>query len=532
MKRVKFDPSVNNSTIKMASGFIADVPTESEWTMPAFVKLSHEEAFSLFRTSEWLHAVITRIIDDCVKVKPRIVKRERGEEITKFDRAKIKEIEKFFRKPNPNKESFRDIRKKFILDLLLQGRGAIEKVNNRTGEKLKEIYSLTVNNLQIRQDERGNLRKSRTYRLKPTRNSQKNVKNRYFNIDQCIHSVFRPVSDSSYGVKPIDVLCNAIATDILRSDYNGRFFLNNGETSGILSVEGMGRRDFKNFREYWKKNFKSTKNAHKLAIVNTKAQYSRMAITNRDMEFSEYGKEIRNKIMAVFHMQPFIMGIIDGTTGKLNSSEQVTTYKDGAIKPILELEAYVYTEEIINEGLGYEDYEISFDAVDMMDLKSQTDIDTKNLENMTTTVNEIRRKRGQDPVPWGDTPISSKPGGSQVDPDTGRLIPPHAQGGESNENKPQPKPENKPKKVLTVSRNQLIIDSIKYLAKCRLDGNSDDYEKLKSQFIRIMANDQYKDAAQKILTQVEFFIDNEEYLSDASKKIDKILITFNKILNK
>ncbi len=57
-----------------------------------------------------------------------------------------------------------------------------------------------------------------------------------------------------------------------------------------------------------------------------------MAMTNRDLQFSEYGTELRTKIFAAYNIAP-IMGIVDATTGKLNSGQQVELYKDGALRP-------------------------------------------------------------------------------------------------------------------------------------------------------------------------------------------------------
>jgi len=536
MKRVKFNSFSGDSKVKKASGFVTDFSTDNNFTTPAFVKLSHKEVFSLYRTSEWLNAVITRIVNDCVKVTPRVRIKdpEKRKKPTPKNDREMKEVRDFLRRPNPNKESFSDVRWKFILDMLMQGRGAMEKVNNKRG-KLKELYSLTVNGLEIKQDGNGNLKKRRTYRLKPQRNT-KDSKTRYFNINECIHSVFRPTADSSYGIKPVDVLCSAVASDILRSDYNGRFFINNGEASGILSVEGMNKQDFKRFREYWKTSYRGTNNAHKMAVVNTKMNYVRMSITNRDMEFTEFGKELRNKIMAVFQMQPFIMGIVDGTTGKLNSSEQVTAYKDGAVKPILTKESYLYTEEIIKDGFGYDEYEIVFDAVDLLDAKAQADVDAKNLENMTTTINEVRLARGQNTVPWGDTPVSMKPGGAQIDPKTGRLIPPNAQGEANNNNTSTNKPPKEPKKDIKTEVNECDIEHLKNINLLQIYKNlllnvpeSDEFVKCKQMLL--MKHPKKRIKLKAMFNFTKCLVEDEEFLSDAKKKIDKLINNFKKVIN-
>ena len=389
----------------------------NQFVKPEFVKISDEDAIAFADGNEWVGAVVDRIIADCTKIKPSIALKDKTVEMKPRHKRQIDKAKAFFDKPNNNEESFINIRKKFIWDLLVLNRGYIEKVKD--DGNLYEIYNLPAQEMYSKTDRHGAFPENNAFEQKSGGN--KSVK---FDRDEIIFDVLRPRSGKLSGAKPLDILANAVATDILRAVYNSNYFINGGEASGILGLEGMSRKQLKRFRQYWKDNHVGAKKAHKMMAVNVPIKYSRMALSNRDMEFGEYGKELRNKVFAVFKMQPLIMGVVDGSTGKLNSEQQNDLYKTGALYPILAVEKHAYTNDILADGFDMNEFEVKFEGVNLKNAKTQTDIDNTNLSNGSITINEVRGTRGMPDVPWGHTPICTMPGGQQVDPDTGLLITP------------------------------------------------------------------------------------------------------------
>jgi len=431
MKRINAKNIISKRSFeKKASGYIQEL-SAGRYLEPSIVKLSDRDCWSFFIFNEWVNSTVNRIVADCVKVKPLIVPIDRSKDMNSSMDSRRKEIMAFLSNPNQNKESFREIREKCIRDLLVFGRSSIEKVNDKKG-KLSEIYSVYSPDIRINADGHGNLPAENAYAIIPQASLKTPSETKYFDINEMIFIILQPTSGTVYGMKPLDSLANAVAADIMRATYNMNFFLNNGEVSGILGMTGMSKTDLKRFREYWNANFKGFKQAHKIAAVNVPVNWVSTAVLNRDMQFQEYGEEIRTKIFAAYNMQPVVMGIIDKSTGKLNTHEQIELYKDGALRPILEKEAYHYTEEIINKGLGIKDLELIFSGIDLAERSKQSEIDIQNVTTGIITINEARANLGLSPVPWGITPISLNPGGLQIDPETGRI-----QGQNQENNKPQ-----------------------------------------------------------------------------------------------
>ncbi len=415
-----------NDYSKSSSGFVYDV-SHNNFVQPAFVKLKDSDAFSFYRGNEWVNATVNGVVDDCVKYRLLVVPKDKSMKLKPRHKLSVKFVNEFLFNVNDNRESFKSIREKFIKDLLIYGRGVDELVKEKG--VLQEIYSLSADSVQVRADKHGTIPEKRAYVQKAKANEETT-----FDRDEIIWGVYREVSGTNYGEKPLDTLANAVASDILRATYNSNFFVNGAEAGGILSLDGMSRSELKKFKQYWKDNHKGVDKAHRMVAVNVPVELVSTAITNKDMEFSEYGKELRMKIFAVYHMQPFVMGIVEQSMGKINPEQQWQIYKDRALKPILAKEAEYYTKYILHDGFGLFDFECIFEGIDLADSVTQAEIDRMDINSGILTINEVRQRRGLNPVPWGNTPISILPGGNQIDPETGMIIPPSQQGNNNSDN--------------------------------------------------------------------------------------------------
>lgn len=497
---------VQVESMKSASGIIQDDIAAGVAQINS-IHLEDDDCYKVYEGNDWVFAVVNRIVRDCVKATPKIVPKDPSRIVSGRLSKRIKDVQAFLDNPNNNKESFSSIREKTIKNLLIYGRGAIEKVNTGSGI-LVELYSQDPKDLKIKTDEHGNIPQKNAYVLEHPFNLKGARKSDvYFDIDELIYVILLPTTKTMYGDKILDAIANSVASDILRASFNSNFFLNNAESSGVLSLEEMSKAELTKFKSEWQKNFKGHKNAHKLAIVNTPVNFARMALTNRDMQFSEYGDELRTKIFSAFGMQPFVMGIVDGTTGKLNSQQQMDLYKDAAIRPILSKEQFYYTEEIIKMGFGYDDIKVDFPSIDLADIETQSRIDIADLTAGVTVINEVRAKRNLAPVPWGNTPISVLPGGGQVDPNSGKLIPPSEQGS-SSEKKP------KPKKIL----EDYLISCRNALGAVSGSGNFDE-----SHVSIFNDNDENLTPIKSILCEEFLTCVGKKNFADLFSKIDKLL---------
>lgn len=381
--------------------------------------LKYSEMYEFYKKNEWVRACVDLIVGTCAKVKVKVSPVKEEEEMSPETKNHIEEVEKLFNNPNQKDESFEMIRRKVLKDILIYDAGAMEIVYN--GEKPVELYDLPGDRMRISVDENGYYNEEAFYLIPRAKDSTvwKKTESIPFLQEEVIYFMRNPRAGSVYGLSPIESLVNSIESDLNASEYNSNFFLNNAEPSGILNLKGIPKTELTRFVNKWKQDLKTYKNAHKVFITNIEKgiEWQKTSESAQDMQFMEYQKWLVQKILTVYQVKPFVLGLVDETTGKLNSTEQWTAFKESAIDPLLSLEAYLYTTKIVNSGFGYKDVKIEFEAIDIKDEAAETEKAVKLVTARIMTVNEVRKKYFNLPeVPWGDMPYEGPPIANSVFP--------------------------------------------------------------------------------------------------------------------
>jgi HK97 family phage portal protein len=352
--------------------------------------------------------LVDLIVGTCAKTKIKVVPVKQEDSISTETQKHIDEVESLLNNPNDRDESFEMLRRKVLKDILIYDAGALEIVYQ--GDKPSEICDLPGDRVRISVDENGYYNDEAFYlipKLKPGE-SWKKDNAIPFSQEEVIYFMQNPRAGSVYGLSPIESLVNSIEADLNAGEYNANFFANNAEPSGVLNLPGLTKSEVSRFKNMWKQDLKSYKNAHKLFITNLKdkVEFTKMSENARDMQFIEYQKWLLQKILTVYRVKPFVLGIIDETTGKLNSAEQWIAFKESAIDPLLSMESYLYTTKLINAGFGYDDIKIEFESIDIKDESAETERAVKLVTAGIMTINEVRKKiYGLDEVDWGNQPF-------------------------------------------------------------------------------------------------------------------------------
>jgi HK97 family phage portal protein len=348
--------------------------------------IGYSDMWNMYIRNEWIRACVDKTTKGVAATSLYAVPRE-GKEQNPETQRRVEEIQVLLDDPNTGLESFSDIRRSYLRDVLIYDAGAIEIVYDKE-EKPAEIYSIPGERVRMVVDEHGNfVDESKAYVLLQKDSYKENLVT--FARRELVYLVANPKSGSVYGLSPLESLYYAVLNDISAAKYNSDFFANNAEASGLLGVEGMTFADLQRFRAYWNNEIKGK--SHRTAIVNNKVTWTPMNMTNRDMQFLEYQRWLLCKIMAVYSMQSIVLGVIDPTMGKLNSEQQLEAWKDETIKPLLDLESYQITKVLIQQGFGYDDVVISHDPIDIKDETANTSIAVQLVNTGIITVNEARK---------------------------------------------------------------------------------------------------------------------------------------------
>jgi len=227
-------------------------------------------------------------------------------------------------------------------------------------------------------------------------------------IDEMIYFIANPRAGSVYGTSPIESLVQTVTAELFASAYNIEFFSNNATPRLAVAFDKMGAGEaaeakMLRFQAYWEQELQGK--PHKPIFIGAEGMgevnITKLNFSNEDMQFQEYSRWLLVKIMSVYSMQPIVLGIVDVSTGKLNSAQQQEQFKEDALKPKLKLESYHLNSELVwpMASFGFRDVYITYEAVDLLDLEKLTKIWLISRKGGWLEVNEIRNFMGLAPLP-------------------------------------------------------------------------------------------------------------------------------------
>jgi len=211
---------------------------------------------------------------------------------------------------------------------------------------------------------------------------------------------YTPDPTNAYGGSSA---ARSAATDIAVTKYarlfQQRFFFNNAEPTGIITLPDLDEDDLKKFEAEWNKKHKGWFNSNKLAMVNTEVDYKRTGATHKEMEFWRADKGNRDALVFAFGMPLSVMGVSENVN-RANAEAGEFLFTRWVVRPRL-----VRIREKLNEqlaprfGKGLElDFDEPVPETDELRLrKSEAGVKSGFL-----TVNEARQTMGYDAVPSGN----------------------------------------------------------------------------------------------------------------------------------
>jgi HK97 family phage portal protein len=373
-----------------------------------------------YRVNPWIRAIVDDIKErfDQVEVFPIPLDIKRDTNADQYsDKVKkhMETVMRLFITPNDEYESFSSLKKKYAHDVLVYDEAGIQIVKDDliTGSKVpaklyanvsgEEIYVNTDKNgllmdgdgkdgafLQIR----GNTVLTGWNKM----NFMNFIKNRragYIN-----------------GMSPIESIAASIMGDLEALNYNLKFFENNARPNLAFLFQnlgfGPGQTALERAKKWYYQEHKGK--PHLPLFMGTQkgeVTIQQLTVPNKDMEFNEWGLMLLSRIMAVYGMQPMVLGVLTDTTGKLNSQEQGEQFKKNAIIPLVKLFCNTVNSTLVwgDSNLNYDDIYLTSANLDIDDESKQAQIWETFLQNGVITINQVREELQMPPVPWGKVPF-------------------------------------------------------------------------------------------------------------------------------
>jgi HK97 family phage portal protein len=218
------------------------------------------------------------------------------------------------------------------------------------------------------------------------------------------------------GFGTVRAAARAVDTDANAADYNKNFFVNAAKPSlALIYPNQLEDEDFERLKEEIVEDYTGTANAHKTMVYDNDVKIQTIGAAQKDMEFLEGRKFNRDQILAMWRISASMLGINEDAN---RASVDADDYKFAKrnIKPKMAALCDRITADLASQF----DTKIIIDFTDPVpeDKEFEMKRDTESV-NTIETVNEIRARRGMDPIKGGDSlyvPMNMVPIGEEPTP--------------------------------------------------------------------------------------------------------------------
>ena len=388
----------------------------------------------------YIHSIIQTIQHEVSSAKRKIVVNEKKKENYELKNK----IMSWFMNPNGNAESFDELLRALVRDILVLDSGIWVKVFNTKGE-FTQIFCRDGATFLKNPDPHGYLGdkddyipfwtwkwddESNNYRLIKAYDENNDEEFRvisekaaYFQYGwtrggtpipfgkrEIMWFSNNPLSDSVYGRSPVEVLGNVLLTLIYGAAYNMDFYLNNNMPDGILSLIGVSASDLNAFRARFTQKFYEKDSleynrriGHQFPIVNVEPKFIPFNLSSRDMEIINQQEWFWKLTLACFGVTPSEMGFTSDSN-RATEAVQSSIFKRKAIAPILRMIEYRINLQLMPELDPSGTYKFKFDDYDLQEdlakhqlyqIQAQLGIKTAEMiaEEEGIDVHELKRQK-------------------------------------------------------------------------------------------------------------------------------------------
>jgi HK97 family phage portal protein len=223
-----------------------------------------------------------------------------------------------------------------------------------------------------------------------------------FEPEEIIHfKRFNP-QNQYRGIGTVQAAAIPIDIDSFASEWQRNFFGNSAMPSGILSTEGtLTEEQYVRIKASWDARHQGLSNAHKMALLEGGLKWQSISPTNREMEFGQSRKDIRDEILAIFRVPKPVLGILEDVN--LASAEAATMlFTKFTVKPKMRFFVDRLNEFYLPQfGLDSKKFRLHFkDPVPENAEQKRADRES-GIKNYYMTIDEARAQVNLKPLPDG-----------------------------------------------------------------------------------------------------------------------------------
>ena len=251
-----------------------------------------------YRQSVWTYACINAIAENIAQV-PFKLRKDAGN--LEPDTIESGELYDLFQSPNPLMNCFDDLIKATFIFYCLRGE-AFWIMEGRTDitKPPKEIWTFDPSRFEPVTDKNTGMLLGWKY---------KGLSDVYLSVNEVLQfKMFNPYDDIR-GLAPVEAASLSIDQNYQSGIYNKAFFENGATVGGYISIpEELSDESFTRLVKQFEDRHKGADKAHRIAIVEGGGKFTPARMTQKDMEFIECKRMTKEEILAVFKVNPVVLG--------------------------------------------------------------------------------------------------------------------------------------------------------------------------------------------------------------------------------
>lgn len=381
-------------------GYLKSTYTTDFFWAPPFGRPRQIDYIELeeYEHNVYVQMVVNHIVDSVVQTDWSIVGVDDEKEPPK---AVIKELKDFF-EGRKWIESWESGLRRMLPDLLLFDCGVLVKVfAKKDYNEEGELKDKNVKPIEIMSRDGRSFLKDQTLHgkiIKYWQYSWISIQGKpiSFDVDEIVYLQMRPQSRSPYGVSNLEVIKSIV--DYLTSSINAnRKYWENGFFPGghldhpdIIDVDELKKR-----AQMYKEQLKGEGNYNKWLITSGGVKVTPLQFTQAQTQWLQSSEYFAKIVFAIFKVPASELGFVEGQN-RSTGIQQSQIYKSKGVKNVLSLLENYINREIIWKHFS-DEVKFVFDrSLDLQDEKIRTDIDHTQITDGTKTINEIRKRDGNE----------------------------------------------------------------------------------------------------------------------------------------
>jgi hypothetical protein len=394
---------------------------------------------------------VEAILDQIMQVEWNIIPKfshqvDRSADVKQSEQEQIGIVEDFFQDPNRNHDSIEKILRMYMRNILETDDGVIVKVFEeytrpdqpnvqiastgdvraytaqpawdqvpKSGSPVIELYAEDGSSFLKQVDMHGYLMNYWQYSFVVPRRPVR------FEENEIIYTMQNPRAGSPYGYSPFESVVNALLFLEKAMNYNEHFYENSAIPPLQIDYPWVkNKEELEEIGKYIENTFMGPDKSFRTLITNGGTVAKAINIDPQKLQMLEMQEFYLKLILAKLKTPPEILGLQIGTKSAMGgggaaAEMQNVIHKSRAIKPLIKLVEHDWTQKVLPAILNLPPSQcyVKFAWDTMTDLEEQerqAHIDQVYSTTGKITINEIRQRDGEDPVPWGYKPYNPQLG--------------------------------------------------------------------------------------------------------------------------